>query len=113
MGHKQTTINYQFHDEQALYKAYMPFVEGGGIFIATATDLPMGSLVELVIRLPNDSTDYQLQSKVVWVTPKGAKGNKPAGIGLQLLNKEGAELHHKIETLLADMLKSTQNTDTI
>lgn len=51
--------------------------------------------------------------KVVWVTPKGAQGNKPSGVGVQFVDDDGRYLGNKIESYLAGSLKSTKFTDTL
>jgi type IV pilus assembly protein PilZ len=47
--------------------------------------------------------------KVVWVTPKGAQGNRAAGIGVQF-NEEDETARNKIETYLAGSLSSDRPT---
>ncbi|WP_133127099.1 PilZ domain-containing protein [Legionella nagasakiensis] len=102
-----------YKDETALYQAYMSFVQGGGLFIRTTQDFQLGNKVNLSIQLPNEEENYLVEGKVVWLTPKGAGGNKPIGIGIQFTSENGRLLSNKIETYLAGMLKSTQMTDTI
>lgn len=113
MSDEPEVMNCTFSTETSLYLAYMPFVKGGGLFIRTLESLPMGQNVKLVVHLLNETVPYTLDAKVVWITPKGAQGNKPAGLGLQLLGENAGSLRNKIETILAAMLKSAQITDTL
>lgn len=106
-------IKCSFLDEQSLYLAYMPFVKGGGLFIRTKQTYALGSKVNLSVQIVDETEDFLIEGKVVWLTPRGAQRNKPAGIGVQLLGDNGLRLANKIETHLAGMLKSTQVTDTI
>lgn len=102
-----------FKDEASLYPAYMPFVKGGGLFIRTTDTYEMGTEVNLTVQLLDEQAPYTVMGKIVWITPKGAQGNKPAGVGIQFTDENGEPLRNKIETYLAGMLKSSQMTDTI
>lgn len=106
-------INCVFPDESALYTAYMPFIKDGGIFIRTNYNIPYGLILSLSIKLMDEDESYEVDGKVVWITPKGAQDNKVPGIGVQLLGEKRHNLCNKIETYLAGMLKSSQLTDTI
>ena len=113
MADKIQLINCSFSSEASLYLAYMPFVKGGGIFIRTNHIYPLGELVQLSVKLINEQDPYTVNGKVVWITQRGAQGNKPSGIGLQFQGENSRYLCNKIETYLAGMLKSTHMSDTI
>lgn len=106
-------MNCTFSTEASLYLAYMPFVKGGGLFIRTLQTIPMGTELRLLVQLLNEAEPYNLQAKVIWITPKGAQGNKPSGVGVQLSGDNASDFCNKMETILAAMLKSTQLTDTL
>lgn len=106
-------INISFVSEACLYMAYMPFVKDGGIFIRTNQNYSLGDELQLSLKLINEHDPYLVTAKVVWITPKGAQGNKPPGIGVQFLGENCRNVSSKIETYLAGMLKSSQLTDTI
>ncbi len=113
MTNDKPIIECTFANEQLLYLAYMPFIKGGGLFARTKETYPLGTPVTLILRLLDDIELYETDAKVVWLTPKSAQGNKPAGVGLQLIGENSRTICNKIETYLAGMLKSTQGTDTI
>lgn len=50
--------------------------------------------------------------KAIWITPKGAQGNRAAGIGVQL-NDDDDMARGKIETYLAGALQSDRHTHTM
>ena len=106
-------INATFRTEEELYRAYMPFVTGGGLFIRTKTVYDIGTAVHLTVQLLDAPEVFETEGQVVWITPKGAQGNKPAGVGVQFVGENSRMICHAIETHLAGLLKSTQNTDTI
>jgi type IV pilus assembly protein PilZ len=49
---------------------------------------------------------------VVWITPKGAQGNRAAGIGVQFSDPDNT-VQRKIETYLAGSLESDRITYTM
>lgn len=97
----------------ALYLAYMPFLQDGGLFVRSNQDFPLGTLVKLSVTLLTEPEPYYIETKVVWITPNDAQGNKPSGLGLQFIGENTQPFRNKIETYLAGMLKSTQLTDTM
>lgn len=106
-------IHCNFTNDKMLYLAYMPFLQGGGLFIRTSTVYELDSKVSLLIQLLNEPEKFEIEAKVVWITPKGAQGNRPVGIGVQFLGENSRLLCNKIETYLAGMLKSTHPNDTM
>ena len=106
-------ISCNYKNENEIYLAFMPFIKGGGLFVRTKAAYELGDSVSLSVQLLNEPDSYVIEGKVVWLTPKGAQGNKPIGIGIQFIGENSRHFCNKIETLLAGMLKSTQNTDTI
>jgi type IV pilus assembly protein PilZ len=91
----------------------MPFVKGGGLFIRTQHSQQMGALVNLFIKLMAEDEPYEVCARVIWITPKGAQDNKSSGIGVQFISDNGRDLCSKIESYLAEMIKSSQLTDTM
>lgn len=106
-------ITCSFPTEASLYLAYMPFISGGGLFIRTNPSYALRDPIQLNINFLNEPETHTITGKVVWITPKGAQGGKPPGIGVQFEGENSRNLCNKIETHLAGMLKSTQLTDTI
>lgn len=113
MENNKPLISCSFVTEACLYLSYMPFVKGGGLFLRTNHIYPLGKQLQLSIKLINEPEPELIDVKVVWITPKGAQGNKPPGIGVQFIGENSRYLCNKIETYLAGMLKSLQLTDTI
>ena len=101
-GGRQSIFNVALADDNALYSAYMPFIKGGGLFAQTPNRLPLGQPVFMMVTLPGSSEKLPVSGKVCWVTPVGAQGNRPAGVGVQFDDTpEGYQLKSKIESPLS------------
>lgn len=113
-GARQGILSHAIKDKAALYNAYMPFLRGGGIFVTTTKRYFLGDEVFLLLTLPESNERLPVAGKVVWVTPPGAQGNRPAGIGVQFSDSaEGDTVKGKIETLLAGTLTAERPTHTM
>lgn len=113
-GARQGILSLAIKDKAALYSAYMPFVRHGGIFVATPKRYFIGDEVFLLLTLPESTERLPVAGKVAWVTPVGAQGNRPAGIGVQFADSaEGEAVKSKIETLLAGTLNAERATHTM
>ena len=111
---RQSILNVTLGDDGALYSAYMPFIKGGGLFAQTPNRLPLGQPVFMMVTLPGSSEKMPVSGKVCWVTPVGAQGNRPAGVGVQFDDSpQGYQLKSKIESLLAGRLESDKATFTM
>lgn len=111
---RQSILNVALPDDGMLYSAYMPFVKGGGLFAQTPNRLPLGQAVFMMVTLPGSSEKLPVSGKVCWVTPVGAQGNRPSGVGVQFdETAEGFQLKSKIESLLAGRLESDKPTFTM
>ncbi len=111
---RQGILSLAVKDKATLYNAYMPFLKYGGIFVPTPKRYFLGDEVFLLLTLPESSERLPVAGKVVWVTPTGAQGNRPAGIGVQFgESAEGEAVKSRIEALLAGMLNAERPTDTM
>ena len=74
----------------------------------------LGDEVFLLLTLPESSERLPVAGKVIWVTPVGAQGNRPSGIGVQFPETaEGETVKSKIEALLAGTLNAERPTNTM
>jgi type IV pilus assembly protein PilZ len=105
-------LSLAIKDKAVLYAAYMPFVKNGGLFIPTKKEYQLGDEVFMLLNLMDESEKIPVAGKVVWVTPKGAQGNRAAGIGVQF-NEQDEAARSKIETYLAGSLQSDRPTHTM
>ncbi len=110
---KQDVFNLSIKDQETLYKAYMPFIENGGLFIPTAKEYQIDDDVFMLLNLMNYPERIPAAGKVIWITPIGAEGNRIAGIGVQFNFQDDGATRDKIELLLEDMLSSEKPTHTM
>jgi len=109
---RQGILSLTIKDKSVLYAAYMPFIKNGGLFIPTSKQYQLGDEVFMLLKLMDEPEKIPVAGKVVWVTPKGAQGNKVAGVGVQF-NDEDDIARNKIETYLAGAIKSDRMTHTM
>jgi type IV pilus assembly protein PilZ len=95
-----------------LYAAYMPFLRNGGLFIRTNKRFTLGEEVFVLLALMDEAEKIPITGTVVWVTPKGAQGNRQAGIGVQFSEADFAAAT-KIEEHLGTGLVSDRPTHTM
>lgn len=108
----QSVLSFSLKDKNSLYASYMPFVQGGGIFIPTTREYEMGQEVFLLLNLMNETERLPINGKVVWKTPVGSDGYRSAGIGVQF-GVDDVGVKNKIETYLAGALDSARPTYTM
>ncbi|MCX7116044.1 MAG: PilZ domain-containing protein [Gammaproteobacteria bacterium] len=88
-------IACSFLTERALYLAYMPFIQGGGLFIQWRNKTAkLGDTVELAVSLLSDTIVFKTEGKVIWLSPR------EDGHGVALLGEAGARLKAQIEKSL-------------
>lgn len=109
---KSGILSLTIKDKSVLYAAYMPFIEGGGLFIPTNKSYAMGEEVFMLLKLMDEPEKIPVAGKVVWITPKGAQGNKASGIGIQFTGEDSIA-KDKIENHLAGALQSDRLTHTL
>jgi len=101
-------------DRATLYNIWMPFIKNGGIFVATPNRYSLGDEVFVMMSLPGSTERLPVAGKVIWISPPGATGNRPAGIGVQLADSgEGAAVRNKIEVQLTGIPDPDKPTQTM
>ena len=111
-GARNGILSLAIKDKSVLYAAYMPFVRNGGLFIPTKKDYELGDEVFMLLNLMDEAEKIPVAGKVCWLTPKGAQGNRAAGIGVQFSDQDDVA-RNKIETYLAGALQSDRHTHTM
>ncbi|HZW22650.1 PilZ domain-containing protein [Noviherbaspirillum sp.] len=111
---RPSVLSLPIKEKAALYAAYMPFLQNGGIFVPTNKPYKIGDEIYLILTLMDDPTKYPIAGKIAWITPAGANNNKAQGIGVHFSSDEsGQRVKHRIEELLGAALRSTRATHTL
>jgi len=110
---RQGILSLSIKEKNALYAAYMPFVENGGLFIPTNRSYQMGQEVFMLLNLMEETERLPIAGKVIWMTPVGAEGYRTPGVGVQFSDQDGGQARNKIETYLAGTLESDRATHTM
>ncbi len=66
---KQGVIRLNIEDLKDLYQAYMPFVDGCGIFVATEEKYALEQEVFIFLKLPGDLGKFAASGRIVWLHP--------------------------------------------
>lgn len=109
---RQGILSLTIKDKAVLYSAYMPFVKNGGLFVPTNKSYELGDEVFMLLTLMEEPEKIPIAGRVIWVTPRGAQGNRTAGIGVQF-SEQDAGANAKIEEYLAGLLASEKPTHTM
>jgi type IV pilus assembly protein PilZ len=109
---KQGVLSLTIKDLAVLYAAYMPFIQNGGLFVPTNKQYALGDEVFILSSLMDEAEKILITGQVVWITPKGAQGNRQAGIGVQFSEQDFAAAT-KIEEHLGTALSSDRPTHTM
>ena len=111
---RPSVIQLAIKEKAALYAAYIPLFEDGGIFIPTTREDRLGDDVYVLLTLPDDPQRYPVAGKVAWVTPARATGNRTQGVGIRFPSDEKSRLLKlKIEEVLGSHLASERPTQTV
>ena len=105
-------LSLALRDKAALRLAYMPQLRNGGLFVPTSQPFTLGDEVFLLVKLFDDPARTPVAGRVAWITPSGAKGGRPAGVGVQFSREEGP-LKVRLEGFLAGMPASQRPTHTL
>lgn len=106
------SLTLTIKDQSSLHTAYMSFLRHGGLFVPTAAHYQLGDQVVIVLSLLDEPETVTVSGRVVWITPKGAQGNRETGVGVEL-SEQDAAVSHKIENYLGGSLASSRQTHTL
>ncbi|MES2482987.1 MAG: PilZ domain-containing protein [Pseudomonadota bacterium] len=111
---RPSVIQLAIKEKAALYAAYVPLFEDGGVFVPTTREYRLGDDVYVLLSLPDDPQRYPVAGKVAWLTPPRAAANRTQGVGIRFPSDEKSRLLKvKIEEVLGSHLGSERPTQTI
>jgi type IV pilus assembly protein PilZ len=107
-------LSCSIDDKQELYRCYMPFLLGGGLFIPTKKRFRLGDEVLVLLTLMGEER-MAIPGRVAWLSPHGsAKSATNSGVGVQFQDTaEGEQAQSRIASELAGMLESDRPTRTL
>ena len=111
---RPSVMSLSIRERSALYAAYMPFLQNGGVFVPGNRSCQLGEEVFLLLSLMQDEARYPVAGKVVWITPAGAANNHTQGVGVQFpADDAGRRVRQRIEEILGTALGSSRPTHTM
>lgn len=110
---KPGLLTLTIKDKAALYLAYMPFVQNGGLFIPTGSNYALGDEVFMLMNLMDEAEKIPVAGHVIWLTPKGSQGKRMGGIGVQFSDQDNGTTQEKIVNYLAGALGGEKPTHTM
>jgi len=110
---RNSVISIAIKDKQALYMSYMPFIANGGLFVPTQKEYSLGDEMFLLVKIMDESEPVHISGTVVWVSPKGALGNRPRGVGVQFGGDDALATKDLIESKLGTSVSLTRSTHTM
>lgn len=114
VGQRPSVIQLVFREKSALYAAYMPVLNDGGLFVPTQRAYKLGEDIYLLLSLPDDPQRYPVAGKVAWITPANASGGRTQGVGVRFPGDEKTRLLKlKIEEILGTQISSSRPTQTV
>lgn|GEM_PF-778178 len=90
--------------KESFQKAMIRNISGGGLFISTQEVLPVGEIVELTIRFPDQPEPMKIKSEVVWSQPYHKLGkNSETGMGVKFIELSPEQARY-IQKMIHDFL---------
>lgn len=93
-------LSYVINDPVELNLSYMPFINGGGLFVPTPRVFSLGEKVLIDLKLPGKTETSRIEGKIVWMTPANALHHVLPGIGIQFIGADALVIRNQIEANL-------------
>lgn len=83
--HERFVVELQVsvHSEHNLYAGLAENISAGGLFIATHQLQPVGSRIELSLRMPDSAEEFQIVGEVRWVRVYNEHSDTSPGFGVR------------------------------
>ncbi len=108
----QLSLTLTISDEQSLYRAYMPFLKNGGLFVPTKDMYNLGQKV--IILLSFMKQEKKVSGEVAWISPRVSQRDRESGVGVHFnQDANNTLLKAEIERYLATKLQSSKATNTM
>ena len=67
----------------------------------------------LLVKVMDEPDPLQISGKIVWISPPGALGNRPRGVGVQFTGDTARKAANMIENRLGATISLTRSTHTM
>lgn len=99
-------IKISFKKESDFFRAYISNLAGGGLFIKTAKNVPVDTLLNLEFNLPDSNQVIRTKGRVAWTRSKDKSSEKkPPGMGIQFI-----DMNPENKKLLQDCIASVNSS---
>lgn len=88
-------------DAESLSAAWLPFLEPGGLFVATRRDHALVEEVVLLLQLP-DGEKRSVAGSIAWISADELSGRHRPGAGVALDGEEGRALADTIRGIVGN-----------
>lgn len=106
-------LKVRFKDPGAFISEYTHNISKGGLFVRTSKACAVGSMVEVILVLPETEKEVRTVGEVIHViTPEQADDSHPAGMGLEIREMSPEDLL-LIENFIREKLAQAGAEDTI
>ncbi len=90
-------VDFIIQNKDELLQSYMSFIKAKGLFISTKQAHQLGETVRINLTLAEIPQTLNFKGKVIFINPQGAQNHAVAGIGIQFLEPEAADIRKKLE----------------
>lgn len=99
-------VEVTFTSEHNFWTGFTQDLSSGGVFMATPKEVPVGTIVQFELRLPDTGTPWMVRGEVRWNRAQGAAGaDSPPGVGVRFI-----DLDKKLEAKIASFIGQTRDT---
>ena len=85
----KTAIN--FGSDSNFYTGFTSDISEGGVFVATHTPLPVGSMIDLEFSIPDDGPPIRVKGEVRWSAEYNEMSDGHPGLGVRFVGLTGAD----------------------
>jgi uncharacterized protein (TIGR02266 family) len=106
LGRVAAKFRVRFHSLDDLVVTYTHDISQGGLFIGSTQFLPVGTVVQLRVELPDGAEPAPIIARVAYVlgTDEAKSRGRNPGMGMEFLDTGGTEVAARIAAYLANLL---------
>lgn len=79
----QVDLELTLQSESTVWMGQMSNISDGGVFVATKELKPIGTEIEMTIKLPGNMLPVWALGVVCWIRETSGQGDSPLGMGIQ------------------------------